>query len=291
VWSFDDAIVHDLAEPLGTALGLPGEPEPTSRRRDYRDQLTRVDATVSRLLARLWGRDDALARAEQLREDMTGLLLHDLRNPLSVILARTDLLTKLGTPSPEQLARSVVAIRAEARRLDEMLLSLVDVARIEAGRLQLTKSDLDVRSLVDGVGDTYRAVAQAQDKAIAVGVEVPPGALVSAERDKVVRVLSNLVDQTRSSTPTAWPRRAAGAGDGRGVEFAVSDDGPGLTPEARERLFQRFGQVGGDSQRPGTELGLYFCRLVVEAHGGTIGVDNRPGRGVTFRFTLPPAKT
>jgi signal transduction histidine kinase len=106
---------------------------------------------------------------------MTGLLLHDLRNPLSVILARTDLLTKLGTPSPEQLARSVVAIRAESRRLDEMLLSLVDVARIEAGRLQLTKSDLDVRSLVDGVGDTYRAVAQAQDKAIAVGVEVPPG--------------------------------------------------------------------------------------------------------------------
>jgi signal transduction histidine kinase len=71
----------------------------------------------------------------------------------------------------------------------------------------------------------------------------------------------------------------------------VSDDGPGVTPGARERLFQRFGQVGGDSQRPGTELGLYFCRLVVEAHGGTIGVDNRPGRGVTFRFTLPPAKT
>jgi len=59
----------------------------------------------------------------------------------------------------------------------------------------------------------------------------------------------------------------------------VSDDGPGVTPEARERLFQRLGQVGGDSQRPGTELGLYFCRLVVEAHGGTIGVDNRPGRG------------
>ena len=64
-----------------------------------------------------------------------------------------------------------------------------------------------------------------------------------------------------------------------------------MSPEAREWLFQRLGQAGGDPQRPGTHLGLYFCRLVIEAHGGTIGVDNRPARGVTFRFNLPPAAT
>jgi signal transduction histidine kinase len=270
-------------------LGLSGEP--ASRRRDYRAQLTRVDATVSRLLALRQGQDEALVRAERLREDMTGLLLHDLRNPLSVILARTDLLTKLGAPSPEQLARSVVAIRAEARRLDEMLLSLVDVARIEAGRLQLVRTELDVQGLVDGVAETYRALAQAQEKAIAVGVEVPAGAVVSAERDKLVRVLSNLVSSALKYSDRGGHVELRVRATAGGIEFAVSDDGPSMSPEARERLFQRFGQASGDPQRPGTDLGLYFCRLVVEAHGGTIGVDNRPARGVTFRFNLPPAAT
>jgi signal transduction histidine kinase len=291
VWSFDDAVVHELTDRLGAALGLPGEPEPASRRRDYRAQLTRVDATVSRLLALLQGHDEALVRAERLREGMTGLLLHDLRHPLSVIRARSDLLTKLGAPSPEQLARSVVAIRAEARRLDEMLLSLVDVARIEAGQLQLTKSDLDVRALVNGVAETYRALAQAQEKAIAVGVDVPAGALVSAERDKLVRVLSNLVGNALNYSDRGGHVELRVRATTGGIEFAVSDDGPGVSPAARERLFQRFGQAAGDPQRPGTDLGLYFCRLVVEAHGGTIDVDNRPVRGVTFRFNLPPAVT
>jgi signal transduction histidine kinase len=291
VWSFDDALVHELTERLGTAVGLPAEPAAASRRRDYRAQLTRVDATLSRLLARLQGHDEALIRAERLREDMTGLLMHDLRNPLSVILARTDLLTKLGTPSPEQLARSVVAIRAEARRLDEMLLSLVDVARIEAGRLQLTRTDLDVHGLVDGVAEAYRALAQAQEKAIAVGVEVPAGTVVSAERDKLVRVLSNLVGNALKYSERGGHVELRVRATAGGIEFAVSDDGPGVSPEAREWLFQRLGQAGRDPQRPGTHLGLYFCRLVVEAHGGTIGVDNRPARGVTFRFNLPTAAT
>lgn len=288
VWSCDDALVHDLAERLGAALGLAGEP---AGRRDYRAQLTRIDATVSRLLALRRGHDEALVRAERLREDMTGLFLHDLRNPLSVILARTDLLTKLGAPSPEQLARSVVAIRAEARRLDEMLLNLVDVARIEAGRLQLARTDLDVQGLVDGVAETYRVLAQAQEKAIAVGVEVPAGTVVSAERDKLVRVLSNLVSNALKYSDRGGHVELRVRATTGGIEFAVSDDGPGVSPEAREWLFQRLGQVGRDPQRSGAHLGLYFCRLVVEAHGGTIGVDNRPARGVTFRFNLPPAAT
>jgi signal transduction histidine kinase len=185
---------------------------------------------------------------------MTGVLLHDLRNPLSVILARTDLLTKLGAPSPEQLARSVVAIRAEARRLDEMLLSLVDVARIEAGRLELARTDVDVQGLVDGVAETYRALAQAQEKAIAVGVEVPAGAVVSAERDKLIRVLSNLVSSALKYSDRGGHVELRVRATAEGIEFAVSDDGPSVSPEARERLF-------------------------------------RPVRGVTFRFNLPPAAT
>jgi len=284
VWSFDDAVVRDLAGRLAGALGL--APEPAARA-DHAGQLTRVGATVSRLLALLQARHEALARAEQLREDLTGLLLHDLRNPLSVILARTELMTRLATPSPELIARSAAAINSEARRLDEMLLSLLDIARIEAGRLQLAKTDLDVRGLVSGVADAYRALAQAQDKAIAVGVDLPAGTLVTAERDRLTRVLRNLVGNALKYSDRGGHVEVRVRLTPAGIEFAVSDDGPGVPPEAYERVFQRFGQVGGEAGRPGTGLGLYFCRLVVEAHGGAIGVDNRPGRGATFRFTLP----
>ncbi len=290
LWSFDDAVVHDLAGRLGDVLGLGPAAEPAARR-DHAGQLTRVGATVGRLLTLLQERQEALVRAERLREDVTGLLLHDLRNPLSVILARTELMTKLATPSPELIARSAAAINSEARRLDEMLLSLLDIARIEAGRLQLAKTDLDVRGLASGVADAYRALAQAQDKAIAVGVEVPAGTLVTAELDKLTRVLRNLLGNALKYSDRGGHVEVRVRLTPAGIEFAVSDDGPGVPPEARGRVFQRFGQVGGDAHRPGTGLGLYFCRLVVEAHGGTIGVDNRPGRGATFRFTLPGPTT
>jgi signal transduction histidine kinase len=290
VWSFDDAVVHDLAGHLGDALGLAPAVEPPARR-DYAGQLRRVGATVSQLLTRLQERPEALARAEQLREDLTGLLMHDLRNPLSVILARTELMTRLATLSPELINRSAAAINSEARRLDEMLLSLLDIARIEAGRLQLTKTDLDVRGLVSGVADAYRALAQAQDKAIAVGVELPAGTRVTAERDRLTRVLRNLVGNALKYSDRGGHVEVRVRLTPAGVEFAVSDDGPAVPPGAHERVFQRFGQVGGEAGRPGTGLGLYFCRLLVEAHGGAIGVDNRPGRGATFRFTLPGPTT
>jgi signal transduction histidine kinase len=215
-WSFFLPVLHRYASLARIArgvwvFGLPDIDTPTTA------GVTWVSLTERHALAHEWflvvdadGYFAALAAEElsgvdALREDMTGVLLHDLRNPLSVILVRTDLLAKLGAPSPEQLARSVVAIRAEARRLDEMLLSLVDVARIEAGRLELARTDVDVQGLVDGVAETYRALAQAQEKAIAVGVEVPAGAVVSAERDKLIRVLSR--DRVRGER--RWPQRVA----------------------------------------------------------------------------------
>lgn len=285
VWSCDDALVGEMGERLGGALGL--APEPAPRRRDHAAQLAHVGATVSGLLVRLQEGQDALARAQRLREDLTGLLFHDLRNPLAVILARTELLTKLGSPTPEMLVRSATAINSEARRLDEMLVTLLDVAGLEAGRLPLAMEAVDVRALVASVVDAFRAIAQVQDKAIAAGIELSEGAVVRGDRDKLSRVLGALLGNAlkysdRGGHVEVRVRRTAA-----GTELAVSDDGPGIPPQAHDQVFQRFGQAAGEAQRPGTGLGLYFCRLVVEAHGGTIAVDNRPGRGATFRFTLP----
>jgi signal transduction histidine kinase len=285
VWSFDATLVHELGARLGAALGRPPEAAPAPR--DYAAQLTRVGAAVSGLLTQLGERHAALQRAERLRDDLTGLLLHDLRNPLAVILARTELLTKMANPTGELISRSAAAINSEARRLDDMLVSLLDVARFEAGRMQMAMAEVEVRSLVAGVVDPFRPIAHVQDKAIAVGVEVPAEAVVKGDREKLARVLGNLVGNALKYSDRGGHVEVRVRPSRAGIEFAVSDDGPGVPPEASELVFQRFGQVGGEAQRPGTGLGLYFARLVVEGHGGTIGVENRPGRGATFRFTVP----
>jgi signal transduction histidine kinase len=290
VWSFDDALVCELTGRLGALLGLPATP--AGRARDYAGQLAQVDATVSRLVTLLHSRGAGRAQAERFQEDLTGLLMHDLRNPLSVILARTDLLTSLTAPTADRVARSAAAIRAEARRLDETLVSLVDVVRIEAGTLQPVKADVDVRALVDAVVEAHRAVAQGQDKAIAAAVEAPAGAMVRGDRDRLGRVLSSLLGNALKYTEREGHVELRARATPAGMEFAVSDDGPGVPVERRGELFQRFDQVpSAHAPRPATGLGLYFCRLMVEAHGGTIAADNRPGRGMTFRFTLPPTPT
>ena len=290
VWSFDDALLRELTGRLGGLLGLPAEP--TGEPRDYAGQLAQVDAVMSRLVTLLQRRGAGLAQSQRLQEDLTGPLLHDLRNPLSVILARTELLTSLTAPTVERVARSAAAIRAEARRLDEALVSLMDVVRMEAGTFQLAKDDIDVRALVDTAVEAYRSMAQSQDKAIAAAVEAPVGTLVRGDRDKLGRVLSSLLGSALKYSERGGHVELRARMTASGMEFAVSDDGPGVPPEHRGELFQRFDRVPpAQVQRPGTGLGLYFCRLMVEAHGGTIAADDRPGRGMTFRFTLPPAPT
>jgi signal transduction histidine kinase len=285
VWSFDATLVHDLGARLVALLGLAPEAVPAPR--EHAAQLARVGVTVSGLLRELGERQAALQRAERLREDLTGLLVHDLRNPLSVILARTELLTKMANPTGELISRSAAAINSEARRLDEMLVSLLDVTRFEAGRMQLAMADVEIRPLVAGVVDMFRPIAQVQDKAIAVGVDLPAEAGLTGDREKLARVLGNLIGNALKYSDRGGHVEVRVRTTAAGVEFAVSDDGPSVPPEGRELVFQRFGQIGGEAQRPGTGLGLYFARLVVEGHGGTIGVENRPGRGATFRFTVP----
>lgn len=237
-------------------------------------------------LVRVQKLDTEKAQLEELlllREEMANMLVHDLRNPLGVIRGGLELLQDMieaeeGKALVEMMGRAA----GRMRRLVDMLL---DIARMEEGGLTLQRELLDVQALAE------EAVMEEQPYARLRGIELTNRVLaglpsVSGDRDMLQRVLINLLDNALNFTPEGGQVWVEGRPWARGVEMAVVDTGPGIPLQERERIFEKFTQVRGrHGARRGSGLGLAFCRLAVEAHGGEIWVEDGPG-GVGSRFVM-----
>ncbi|NOY80596.1 MAG: response regulator [Kiritimatiellaeota bacterium] len=222
---------------------------------------------------------------ERLRDDLVHMLVHDLRSPLVGMLAFLDLLES--GELDEATRRDVGAIKTAARNLTEMISSILDVSRLEAGRMPLHREPCNPADLVEAA--LQRLGRRAASPAVKVDVAAQAGG-VECDRQLVERVIINLLANAVKYTPKdkSVLVRVRPAADG--LRFEVEDAGPGVPPEMRERIFDKFGQV--ETRREGrarysTGLGLTFCKLAVEAHDGKIGVDSAVGRGSTFWFVLP----
>ncbi len=227
-------------------------------------------------------------RLEQLRNDLVHMLVHDLRSPLTGMLAFLDLLES--SELSEATRNDVRTIKTAARNLTEMISAILDVSRLESGRMPLNRESCDPKDLIQkAVQRLGRGLSGA-----GVTVEVGPGVTsVECDRQLVERVIINLLANALKYTPkdTSVIVRALPAEDGLRIE--VEDTGPGVPPDMQERIFDKFAQV--ETRRKGrapysTGLGLTFCKLAVEAHGGRIGVDSQVGHGSTFWFVLPTAR-
>lgn len=224
---------------------------------------------------------DAAKRAISARDDILGVVAHDLRNPLSTIVIQSTLMKRSrDCCEPE----AVAAIANAAGRMDRLVGDLLDVHRMEAGRLLVVGDRVSAGSLIDAACASQKTLAEA------AGVQLvcesgPDVGEVWADRDRVLQVLENLVGNALKFTPRGG-RIALGARvvDGE-VVFSVSDTGRGIAPEELRRVFERFWQRRKDEMR-GTGLGLAIARGIVEAHGGRIWVDSKVGEGTTFFFTL-----
>jgi signal transduction histidine kinase len=228
-----------------------------------------------------------LTELERLRDSLVHMVVHDLRSPLLGLcgclqLLQSDLTGKIEAEQAEDLETALVS----AQRLSEMVTSLLDVSRLEAGQMPLQKETCDLRPVIAGALASLGALTR--DRRVAFD---PPESPVTAccDADVTGRIVANLVGNALKFTPKSGEIRITAASDGREVRVAVSDTGPGIPPEYRERIFEKFGQVEGrqEGRKHSTGLGLTFCKLAVEAHGGTIGVDSEVGRGSTFWFRLP----
>lgn len=229
--------------------------------------------------------------AERLREELLHMIVHDLRNPIASIRTALDfvLVEGLGPLTSEQQEVLRIA-RDNTDRLLRMVNTILDLRRLEAGEMALQPKPLALAALV---GEVLRGMQPLlQEKALRVHVELPEG-LPPAWGDEEVlsRVLQNLLENAIKFTPSGgsiWVRADVEREDGRPwIQVTVADSGPGIPSGLRQQIFQPF--VTGMVPNRGVGLGLAFCRLAVEAHGGKIWVEDHPSGGAAFVFTIPVA--
>jgi PAS domain S-box-containing protein len=225
---------------------------------------------------------------ESMRDDLTRTMVHDLRNPLTSISVSLELLDHLLADAISSSQRQMLDVAQQnTKRMLGLVGAILDISRLEGGQMPLAKAPLSVRDLVAAVVESQLPLIA--EKGLYLRNDVLSGLPAAyADGTLVERVLQNLVGNAIKFTPTGGEIRVTAEVDGT-VEsklfISVSDTGPGISPEIRNRLFQKF--VTGQQEERGSGLGLAFCRMVVEAHGERIWVESAPGEGATFTFTLP----
>ncbi|AYN42241.1 PAS domain-containing protein [Streptomyces dangxiongensis] len=236
---------------------------------------------------------EARRRTERSHAELIATVAHELRSPLTSVKGFTaTLLAKWERFTDDQKRLMLETVDADADRVTRLIAELLDISRIDSGRLELRRQPVDIGAAVSRHIQAYVAAGQPADRFL-LRIEQPLPALW-ADPDKIDQVLSNLIENavrhgegtvTIDVTPSASPREGED-GENAATSVTVSDEGPGIPEESMNRVFTRFWR---GSKRGGTGLGLYIVKGIVEAHGGTITVGRAPGGGAEFRFTLPVA--
>lgn len=248
-----------------------------------------LDLQIDRLWAEVRRRRRAEAEAHEAvrsRDELLALVSHDLRNPLNTILAGSALL--LEAPLTEEVReRQIGAIRRAAERMERLTRNLLDISRLEAGHLQIVTSALDARDLVDEALSACEF--HVRGSGVTFSAEIDEGLpAVRAERERILQVLDNLLSNALRYTPEGERIVISARAAGDMVRFEVTDNGPGIAPDLLPHVFDRYRQGSGNAHGF-SGLGLPMAKGIVEAHGGSMSVESRPGQGTTFTFTLPVA--
>jgi signal transduction histidine kinase len=234
-------------------------------------------------------RAEALAKraqdAAQAREDVLGIVAHDLRGPLNVMSMTTQTFLDVEL-SPERRRKLLGAMERSVRQMNRLITDLLEVVRLESGRLGLSLHDTGVRDILTQTKEQCGYAAS--EGGVALEAQpVDEGLMVRADGERVLQVLGNLVGNALKFVGRGGRVTLGATLSGPQVVFSVADTGPGIPAEAIERLFDRFWQARTD--RRGVGLGLTIARGIVEAHCGRIWVESLVGHGATFYFTLPTA--
>lgn len=232
----------------------------------------------------------AQAELEALREDLMAMLLHDLQSPLSNIISSLELVNQELDAHGNPLVVAILDIaRRSSRRLRALISSLLDISRLEAGQPIADRSAVSPAALIAAAQEAVAPVLQQRHVRLALHLE-PDLPDVDVDADMITRVLINLLDNAlrftsaEQSLTITVSHDTTNAGN---VLISVADQGPGIPPIYRQAVFDKYYRIPKKDGSQGIGLGLAFCRLAVTAHGGQIGVDEAPGGGALFHFTLP----
>jgi signal transduction histidine kinase len=262
---------------------------------DYVTKPFQIDELLARVRAHLSLRQaqvelkqsyQRLRELEKLRDDLVHMVVHDMRAPLTALTSRLEFLASdlgptLTGPSADDLKASVRAAEGLSRMTNELL----DVSRLEEGKLPLDRKPADLCALAAEV----RGNLAGMERGRSIELEAAAPVRCVCDGALVKRVIENLVSNAIKHTPSGSGVRISLAGAGPRVRVAVQDSGPGVAPEARAKIFEKFGAVAArkDQTYHSAGLGLAFCKLAVEAHGGAIGVEQGQPKGAVFWFELP----
>jgi signal transduction histidine kinase len=218
------------------------------------------------------------------RAEVLGVVAHDLRNPLSLIVTTTELLQEEDLEADRRRKVLEIAMRA-GRQMNRLIGDLLDTVQLESGRLSLALDNVDLVALFNQLEETFRPLAARR------GIELtanPPtdGATVRADEFRLSQVMGNLLGNAIKFTPEGGMVTFSARRDGSEVIFEVTDTGPGIPAEQVSHLFEQFWQARKSDKR-GVGLGLTIAKGIVDAHGGRIWVNSTPGAGTTFLFSIP----
>jgi len=235
-----------------------------------------------------------LRKLEDLRDNLTDMIVHDMRAPLTVVNMSYEIIAT--TPinlSPTQKALMAVG-RNACHKLIEMVTTLLDVSRIEAGQMPINRAPCDIRDIAQKAAESMAVLAR--DEALALHVTGDSASGV-VDRDITHRIFVNLIGNAIKFSPRGGNIGVEISSAGENVRVTVTDQGSGIPPEYHQRIFEKFGQVESreENKQYSTGLGLTFCKMAVEAQGGQIGINSpsappragEAGKGSTFWFTLP----
>jgi PAS domain S-box-containing protein len=276
-------VCNDAAEPVfgyeaADLTGLPLSEILGDRRRDEEKEeaLEKLEASYTRL-----------RELEIHRDSLIHMVCHDMKAPLQVLILQLDLLKEMIIEKLDNdELESVDTLLAYSRQLEIMVHSMLDLSKLEAGALPLRLKPHDIS---ESINESVQFLKSMRSKFEVTKETNECARSVPFDRDIVQRVLLNLLMNATKYSPPEGKVSINVCVEGEFLRLSVSDEGPGIPEQYRETIFDKFGQVDieGHYRQGSTGLGLTFCKLAIEAHGGKIGVDSIVSEGSTFWFTLP----
>jgi len=262
---------------MGNAASIPTG-EPLTMRVVGGDELAYLDDV-------LHGASVELERAAQHRKAITEMVSHDLRSPLlAANISLELLLSPDALDSREDHDKRVQGIKRNLTRLTSFVEDLLTIDQLESGRLKLSLEAVELRSLAEEAIDNLAVLSQ--EKNVTIRNELT-GSEVVADKNRLLQVLLNLISNAIKFSPAGGLVLVYAAATQKNVTVSVKDEGPGIPEAERARLFEKFHQINSPSLPKGFGLGLFICKLIVERHGGQLGVESKLGHGSRFWFSLP----
>jgi signal transduction histidine kinase len=268
-------------------LNLKGEVDSkTSELRNKIVDLNRTKTAVLNMMEDMQNANEELKTLDKTKTEFLNIVSHELKTPLTAVLAHLDVMDDLKGNLTEEELRSLEAIRRNANNLQMLIGNILEVARMESGKFELTKNKVDIKKIVEDVVAKIEILSK--QKNLKLVVNVPNLPLVNVDEGRVDEILNNLISNAVKFSEKGSIEISAREVGGF-VEVSVRDNGVGIPEEKINNLFRKFYQVDASISRRygGTGLGLSISKRLVEAHGGKITVKSKEGEGTTFIFTLP----